>query len=57
MLKQTKAPNKQTMNTITQHIKQDGFSWFEYNMGAITLIDFSLSELVKRIVAINPTLN
>jgi hypothetical protein len=56
MLKQIKAPNK-TMNTITQHIKQDGFSWFEYNMGAITLIDFSLNELVKRIIQIDPTLN
>ena len=45
------------MGTITQHIEPNGFSWFEYDMGAITLIDFSLSELVKRIVAINPTLN
>jgi hypothetical protein len=45
------------MNTITQTIEQDGFSWFEYNTGSITLIEFSLSELVKRIVAINPTLN
>jgi hypothetical protein len=45
------------MNTIKQHIKQDGFSWFEYNMGAITLIDFSLSELVRRIIQIDPTLN
>jgi hypothetical protein len=45
------------MNIITQTIEQDGFSWFEYNAGAVTLIEFSLSELVKRIVAINPTLN
>jgi hypothetical protein len=45
------------MNTITQTIEQDGFSWFEYNTGSIILIEFSLSELVKRIVAINPTLN
>jgi hypothetical protein len=45
------------MNTITQIIEQDGFSWFEYSTGAFTLIDFSLSNLIKRIVAINPTLN
>jgi hypothetical protein len=45
------------MNTIIQYIEQDGFSWFEYNMGSISLISFSLNELIKRIVAINPTLN
>jgi len=45
------------MNTIIQTIEQDGFYWFEYSTGAITLIDFSLSNLVKRIVLINPTLN
>jgi hypothetical protein len=45
------------MNTIIQTIEQDGFSWFEYNTESFTLIDFSLSNLVKRIVTINPTLN
>jgi hypothetical protein len=45
------------MNTIIQNIEQDGFSWFEYNLGPMTLISFSLSDLVKRIVQLNPTLN
>lgn len=45
------------MGTITQHIEQDGFSWFEYNSGTFTLISFSLKDLAKRIVQINPTLN
>jgi len=45
------------MNTITQKIEQDGFCWFEYNSGPITLISFTLSDLLKRIVQINPTLN
>jgi hypothetical protein len=45
------------MNTIIQNIEQDGFSWFEYTSGPITLISFSLGDLVRRIVQINPTLN
>lgn len=45
------------MGTITQYIEQDGFYWFEYDLGPITLISFSLNDLVKRIVQINPTLN
>jgi hypothetical protein len=45
------------MNTITQYIEQDGFSWFEYTVGPITLVEFSLSNLVKRIISIDPTLN
>jgi len=45
------------MNTITQTIEQDGFYWFEYNSGPITLISFSLSDLIKRIVQTDPTLN
>ncbi len=45
------------MGTITQHIKQDGFSWFEYDSGTFTLISFSLSDLIKRVAQINPTLN
>jgi hypothetical protein len=48
---------KQLTKHITQTIEQDGFSWFEYNMGAITLIEFSLSDLTKRIISIDPTLN
>lgn len=45
------------MGTIIQNIEQDGFSWFEYTLGPITLISFSLSDLTKRIVQMNPTLN
>jgi hypothetical protein len=45
------------MGTITQHIEQDGFYWFEYSIGSITLIEFTLSELIKRVTQINPTLN
>jgi len=45
------------MSTIIQHIDQDGFSWFEYSMGPITLISFTLNDLVKRIVQIDPSLN
>jgi hypothetical protein len=45
------------MGTITQIIEQDGFTWFEYNTRTITLISFSLSDLVRRVVQINPTLN
>ena len=45
------------MGTIIQHIEQDGFSWFEYDMGTITLISFTLSELIKRVTQIDPTLN
>jgi hypothetical protein len=45
------------MNTITQHIEPNGFSWFEYDMGAITLISFTLNELMKRVIQIDPTLN
>jgi len=45
------------MNTIIQIIEQDGFYWFEYNTRTITLISFSLSDLIKRIVQLNPTLN
>jgi len=45
------------MGTITQHIEQDGFYWFEYSSGTFTLIEFTLSELIKRVVQIDPTLN
>lgn len=45
------------MGTIIQHTDKTGFSWFEYDMGAITLIEFTLSELIKRVIQINPTLN
>jgi hypothetical protein len=45
------------MGTITQYIEQDGSSWFEYDMGNITLIEFKLSELIKRVTQIDPTLN
>ena len=45
------------MGTITQHIDKDGFSWFEYNSGTFTLIEFTLSNLVKRVIQIDPTLN
>lgn len=45
------------MGTITQHIDKDGSSWFEYDMGGITLISFTLSELIRRVIQINPTLN
>lgn len=45
------------MRTIIQNIEQDGFSWFEYNLGSITLISFSLSDLIKRITQTDPTLN
>ena len=45
------------MGAITQHIEQDGSSWYEYSTKTYSLIEFSLSKLVKRIVAINPTLN
>jgi hypothetical protein len=45
------------MGTITQHIEQDGTSWFEYSTKTFTLINFTLSELIKRVVQIDPTLN
>ena len=45
------------MGTIIQHIDKNGSSWFEYDMGAITLINFTLSELIKRVIQIDPTLN
>lgn len=45
------------MGTITQHIERDGFNWFEYSSGSITLISFTLSELIRRVIQIDPTLN
>ena len=45
------------MGTINQHIEPDGFYWFEYNMGPITLIEFTLNDLIKRVIQIDPTLN
>lgn len=45
------------MNNIIQHIDKDGFYWFEYNMGPITLISFTLSDLIKRMLLNNVPLN
>ena len=33
--------------TIIQRIEQDGFYWFEYSIGSITLIEFTLNKLVN----------
>jgi hypothetical protein len=45
------------MGTITQHIEQDDSSWYEYSTKTYSLIEFSLSKLIKRIISIDPTLN
>ena len=45
------------MGEITQHIEQDGSSWFEYSTKTYSLMEFSLSNLIKRVIQIDPTLN
>jgi hypothetical protein len=45
------------MNEITQHITSTGFTWFEYDMGPITLIEFTLSKLIERMVSNGVPLN
>jgi hypothetical protein len=45
------------MNTIEQYFTSTGLTWFEYNMGGITLIEFSLSKLIKRMLLNGVPLN
>ncbi len=45
------------INEIEQHFTKDGFSWFEYNMGSVILIEFTLSKLIERMLSNGVPLN
>ena len=45
------------INEIEQHITDDGFSWFEYSLGSVTLIEFTLSRLIERMISNGVPLN